>query len=101
MVEVHFYGKLRRYSPESQMDRDSVIFVELKSGDTVRTVLERLGIPLEELFHIFLNGEILLTGNSMAPWLRYRFVKGQGLDTPLKDGDRLGLFGRDMPMLVV
>ena len=101
MVEIHFYGKLRRYSPEPRMDRESVVFLELRPGDTVRTVLQKLGVPSDEVFQVFLNGKILLTGNSMAPWLRYPFAEGQGLDTPLKDGDRLGLFGRDMPMLVV
>ena len=101
MVQIYFYGKLRRYSPQPRMDRESVLHVELQPGETVRSVLQRLGIPESEVFHVFLNGRLLVTGNSMAPWLRYPSFKGQGLDTPLKDGDRLGLFGRDMPMLVV
>lgn len=100
-VEVHFYGKLRRYSGQPRLDRESVVRIELQPGDTVKSVLERMGVPLEELFQVFLNGKILITGNSMAPWLRYPMAGNQGLDTPLKDGDRLGLFGRDMPMLVV
>jgi hypothetical protein len=76
-------------------------------GETVGSVLERLGVRTEEIAHIFLNGALLTTCNSMAPWLRYQRVREDvptcepNLDTPVQDGDRLGLFGRDMAMLVV
>jgi len=107
MVEVHLYGKLRRYALDPRPDRDSVAWLEWQPGETVATVLERLGISPEEVCHIFLNGALLATHNSMAPWLRYRQaregVPGRdlGLDTLVRDGDRLGLFARDMALLVV
>ncbi len=101
MVEVHFYGKLRKYSGQPRMDRESVVRTEVQPGETLGKLLERLGVPLDEVFQVFLNGKLLMTGNSMAPWLCYECAEGEGWDTPLKDGDRLGLFGRDMPMLVV
>ncbi len=107
MVEIRLYGKLRRFGPDPRGDRETVIPLELKPGETVGGALARLGIPLEEVAHIFLNGRLLTTCNSMAPWLRSQRVREDvptcepSLDHPLRDGDRLGIFGRDMAMLVV
>jgi hypothetical protein len=80
-----------------------VVRLELQPGETVETVLERLGISPAEVYHIFLNGAILSTRNSMAPWLRYQEagVFDRGLDAPMEAGDRLGLFASDMALLVV
>ena len=102
MVDVHLYGKLRRYAVDSRPDRESVVSLEPQPDETVGTTLERLGIPPAEVCHVFLNGALLSTRNSMAPWLNYRQVsEGKGLDTPVRVGDRLGLFARDMALLVV
>jgi len=46
----------------------------LALGDTVQSVVARLGIPLDDLKLVFVNGV-------HAP-----------LETPLADGDRVGLF---------
>ncbi len=100
MLEVHLYGKLRRYAPDARPDRESVVRLAPNPDETVRTALERLHIAPEEVYHVFLNGKLLATRNSMAPWLRYQQAAG-GLDTPLELGDRLGLFARDMALLVV
>ena len=103
MVEIHLYGCLRRYAPDSRPNRESVVRLEPQPGDTVRDTLERLGIPSTEVYHVFLNGALLFTHNSMAPWLGYQQpgTSAQGLDTPVQSGDRLGLFARDMGLLVV
>jgi len=107
MIEVHLYGKLRRLAPDPRGDRDCVIQLEARPGETVGSVLERLSIRTEEVAHIFLNGKLLTTCNSMAPWLRYQRTREDvptcelNLDYPVKDGDRLGIFGRDMALLVV
>jgi molybdopterin converting factor small subunit len=102
MVEVYLYGRLRRFAADPRPSQDSVVRLEPQLGETVRTTLERLGISPDEVFHVFLNGALLSTHNSMAPWLRYRRVgKGKGLDTPVQAGDRVGLFARDMALLVV
>jgi hypothetical protein len=101
MVEVHLYGKLRRHAPASRASGKSIVSMEARSGGTVRTALEKIGIAPDEVFHIFLNGSILRTQNSMAPWLKYQEARGTGLDTPIQNGDRLGLFARDMALLVV
>ena len=42
-----------------------------------------------------------MTHNSMAPWLEYQRMEGQGMDTFVRDGDRLGLFASDMALLVL
>jgi hypothetical protein len=102
-VEIHLYGSLRRYAPDPRPDRESVVRLEPQPEETVETVLERLGISPAEVYHIFLNGAILTTRNSMAPWLRYQEASSydRGLDAPVGAGDRLGLFASDMALLVV
>ncbi|HDQ70758.1 MAG TPA: hypothetical protein ENN19_01535 [Chloroflexi bacterium] len=102
MLEIHLYGSLRRYAPDPRPDRESVARLELHPEETVGTMLERLSISPDEIYHIFLNGALLSTRNSMAPWLKYqKSYVSKGLDTPVQAGDRLGLFARDMGMLVV
>ena len=82
MIEVHLYGKLRRFSENSDPKSQSVALAGWQFGDTVGRVIERLGIPLQELgTNIFLNG-------------RYA-----NLETRIQDGDRLGLFPDDMQLL--
>jgi hypothetical protein len=106
-MDVHLYGRLRRYAPQSRRDRDSVVRPTPRPEETVRTLLERLGIAPEEVAHVFVDGQLLLTHNGMAPWLGYPQAQPNaadrvgGLDTPLRSVDRVGLFGRDMALLVV
>jgi hypothetical protein len=101
MLEIHLYGKLRRHAPDARASGESVISLEPRADETVRTALERVGIVPDEVYHVFLNGAILRTQNSMAPWLRYQEAEGSGLDSRVADGDRLGLFASDMALLVV
>ncbi|MEE8391905.1 MAG: hypothetical protein V3S14_14060 [Anaerolineae bacterium] len=107
MIEIQLYGSLRRYAPDSRPDQESVVRLEPQSGETVGTALERLGISPADICHVFLNGALLSTRNSMAPWLKYQKVQGaseqvsQGLDMPVQSGDRLGLFAHDMGLLVI
>jgi uncharacterized protein YbcC (UPF0753/DUF2309 family) len=102
VVEIHLYGNLRRYVSDPRPDRESVARLEPQPEETVRTALERLGISPDEIYHVFLNGTLLSTRNSMAPWLKYQESRaGQGLDTSVQEGDRLGLFARDMALLLV
>ncbi len=101
MIDVHLYGSLRRHAPNPDPTGDSVIHLKPRPGETVRTALERLGISPSEVYHIFLNGALVSTNNSMADLLKYRRSQSHGLDVPLRPGDRLGLFAHDMAMLVV
>ncbi|MCR4406232.1 MAG: hypothetical protein NUW24_04830 [Anaerolineae bacterium] len=106
-IEVHLYGSLRRYAPDPRPDRECVVRFTPGPEETIETVLERLGIPAAELGHVFLNGSLLATCNAMAPWLRYQqaqanvFNRERALDILLGANDRLGLFPREMAMLVV
>lgn len=82
MIRVHLYGKLRRFADNSDPTSQSVAPVPWQPGDTVARIVERLGVLLTELgSNIFLNG-------------RYA-----NLESPVQDGDRLGLFPDDMQLL--
>jgi molybdopterin converting factor small subunit len=82
MIDLHLYGKLRRFAPDSDTRSKSVLRIGHESGDTVRSIVARLGIPLEELgSNLFVNGRYAMLG------------------TPIADGDRVGLFPDDMQLL--
>ncbi len=82
MIEVHLYGKLRRFTDNPDPSRDSIVNVPVKNGDSIETIAQRIGIPLEELgSNIFLNGEY------------------SALERKVSDGDRLGIFPDDMKLL--
>lgn len=82
MIDVHLYGKLRRFAPQGSPNSDSVVSMPHREGDTVGSVVERLGIPEADL------------GANL-------FVDGHYADrrTPVADGARLGLFPDDMQLL--
>ncbi len=104
-IEIHLYGKLRKYAPNPRADRENVLRLTLQPGETIRDVLARADIAEEEVCHIFLNGALFSTHNRMAPWLGYRQAQPNvhqwETDVALKPGDRLGIFGHDMAALVV
>ena len=73
--------------------------------ETLQQLLIRIGIPLEEIYTIFLNSKLLASRSKMAYWMRYQQVNENPLDWKLKvavkAGDRIGIFGRDMAALVI
>ena len=82
MIEIHLYGKLRRFTDNQDPTRDSIVYIPVNSGDTIESITQRIGIPPEEIgVNIFLNGEY------------------SALDRKVKDGDRLGVFPDDMQLL--
>ncbi len=84
MIEVHLYGKLRRFTANQDPSRDSIIYLPVKEEDAIENIIKRIGIPFEEIGpHIFLNGRCF------------------SLEKKVKDGDRLGLFPDDMGMIIV
>lgn len=105
MVEIHIYGKLRRYLKGSQNCEGGVLKVSIQPEETIAELLARLGIPLDEIYNIFLNSRLLATRSQMAYWIRYQQVHDNPLEWKLevavKAGDRIGLFGRDMAALVI
>ncbi len=82
MIEVHLYGKLRRFTDNLDPSRESITKVKTKKDDTIIDIARRIGIPDTELGpNIFLNGEY------------------SALTRRVKNGDRLGLFPDDMVLL--
>jgi hypothetical protein len=82
LIEVHLYGKLRRFSDNLDPTRDSIVNVLVEEADTIEDIIRRIGIPNEEIgSNIFLNGE-------------YSALKRRA-----RDGDRLGVFPDNMQLL--
>lgn len=82
MIEVHLYGKLRRFSENQNPRRVSMVHVPVEECDTIENVIECIGIPMNEIGrNVFLNGEY------------------SQLSRMVRDGDRLGLFPDDMQLL--
>jgi molybdopterin converting factor small subunit len=82
MIKVHLYGRLRRFANEQDPTSDSVLHILVKGEETIEDIIERIGIPREELGrNIFLNGQL------------------SALNREVKDGDRLGLFPWNMSLL--
>jgi hypothetical protein len=105
MVEVRLYGKLRRYGEDRRPNGISRRL--LKAPTTVGSLLQQMGVPREDIAHIFLNGRLLYSISPMALWLRYPEPegrvppKGDVWEAVVQEGDRVALFGRDMALLVV
>lgn len=82
MIEVHLYGKLRRFTDNLDPAKDSIIRLPVKNGDTIEHIIRRIGIPSAELgSNIFLNSEY------------------SALSRKVNDGDRLGIFPDNMQLL--
>ena len=82
MLEVHLYGKLRRFAANRDPAADSVVSVPVKEGDTIKDVLAQIGIPLQEVGrNIFLNWQY------------------SALDRQVHGGGRLAVFPDNMQLL--
>jgi len=82
LIEVHLYGKLRRFTDNLDPTRDSLVNLPVEEGDTIEDIIRRIGIPNEEIgSNIFLNGEY------------------SALRRRVRDGDRLGVFPDNMQLL--
>jgi len=105
MVEIHLYGKLCRYLQKFQTGEGGVLKISVQPQETAAELLARIGIPLDEIYNIFLNFRLLASRSKMAYWMRYQQVNDNPLEWKLevavKAGDRIGLFGRDMAALVI
>ena len=81
-LEIHLYGKLRRFTDNEDPRRQSVLRVSVTRGETIRRILERSGLPVAEVgSNIFLNGEY------------------SSIDRVVEKGGRLGIFPDDMNLL--
>jgi hypothetical protein len=107
MIAIHVYSDLRRYGTEEAPNRPSVLHLPSDKVTTLGELLTHTGITPEEISQIFLNYKLLRTSCTMAPWLGYQVARerlphtGNYLETPVHDGDRIGLFPLKMALLVV
>jgi len=107
MIEIYLYGDLRHYAPGNRASGRAIIALPAQSSETIAALLRRAGIPQAEVAQVFLNGQLLTTACSMAPYLGYVTAQARvpadrsPWETELRDGDRLGLFPARMCMLVV
>ena len=105
MVEIRLYGKLRNLATLDTSIQDGIICLEPQPEDTVAALLDRIGIAGDEIHTIFLNHRLLAARSNMARWMGHQTACADplcwDLDLPVKSGDRIGLFGRDMAALVV
>ena len=64
-----------------------------------------MGIPAEEVYSIFVNHKLLFTRCTQAKWTGHQKARENPFDpdlgVPVTLGDRIGLFGSDMALLVV
>ena len=81
-VQLHLYGKLRKYTENKNPRKESLMEVQVKEGTSIRGILTSNGIPIDEVgSNIFLNGEY------------------SSIDRPVKSDSRLGVFPDDMNLL--
>ena len=81
MIELHLYGKLRRFTATQETQGESVIMVPCQAGECVGDVLTRLGVPHAETSNIFINGALC------------------ALSKNVNNGERVGVFPDDMALL--
>ena len=81
-LDLYLYGKLRRFTGQQVANAESLVQIVVQEGDSIASVLQRLGVPLEEVgSNVFLNRSY------------------SALDRPVHAGDRLAVFPDDMQLL--
>jgi len=105
MVDIRLFGKLGCFVKESEAGHDNLMRIAPRPQETLEQLLARIEIPLDEIYTIFLNSKLLVSRSLMAYRMGYQQVHENPLDwnleVALQEGDRIGLFGRDMAALVV
>jgi hypothetical protein len=105
MVDIGLYGKLRHFVKKPEAGHDNLMRMAPQPEETLQLLLDRIGIPVDEIYTIFLNSKLLASRSLMAYRMGFQQVNEDPLDwnleIALKEGDRIGLFGRDMAALVV
>lgn len=81
MIEVHLYGKLRRFAMNSAVSGDSILELDPTNVGCLADVLSAIGIQPQETSNIFVNGRL------------------SSLTRRVENGDRVGVFPDDMALL--
>jgi hypothetical protein len=82
-VQVLLFGRLRRYGPMAELGGPALLVVDAAPGATIDDLFLAAGVPPSEVATVFLNGRLAETAQTVA------------------DGDRLGIFGKEMGLLYV
>jgi hypothetical protein len=106
VIEVRLFGGLQQYSPDPKSVPGTPLHLPLGDGSTLGQVLDRVGIDLEQVSNVFLNGRLL--PRSVYPITLGYPLAADGplspegyLSVSIKPGDRLGIFPRNMGSVVV
>lgn len=106
MIEIRLFGNLRRYVQGTRSASDTIVYLPAAETSTVGQVLARIGIDPAEVSHVFVNGR-LLPRAAYPITLGYPLAAGQPLTpeghwgTAVQEGDRVGIFPRNMGVVVV
>lgn len=82
-IDVWLYGPLAKYAGEQGAPGHGHLVVELPDGSTMRDLMARIGLPLDEKAMTFVNGNLTDTPGLFAD-----------LQRVLVDGDRVAFFHR-------
>jgi len=84
-VLVKLYGKLKENLKKSDLDESLPLSINIDPGEVhyVYDILEKFALTEEELSHIFVNSKYC------------------GIDKKVNNGDRVGLFPKNMALLFV
>lgn len=106
MIEVRLFGSLQQYSSDPTSVPGTPQHLPLGNGTTLGQVLDRVGVDLDEVSNVFVNGQLL--PRSVYPiTLGYQLaadgpLSPEGyLNAPVQPGDRVGIFPRKMASVVV
>ena len=105
MIEVRLFGEFRQYNT-SKAPSGTAIYLPAGKEETVGQVIAHFGIDPDAVGNVFLNGR--LVPRSVYPIMLGYPLTAQVplapeayLNTPVRCGDRLGLFPRTMSLVVV
>lgn len=106
VIELRLFGSLQQYSPEPTSVPGTPLHVPLGDGSTLGQVLDQVGVDIDEVSNVFVNGRLL--PRSIYPiTLGYQLaadgpLSPEGyLSAPVQQGDRVGIFPRKMASVVV
>lgn len=104
MVEIHLYGNLRSQVLNNLLAGESILELSLEGSDTVESIINRLGVKPDQISTIFVNSKIFVTRSNKS--MVYGFIQvgddplAWDLSLAVEHGDRIGIFGNDMPLIV-
>ncbi len=81
MLRIHLYGLLRRLVKDSRPDEDTILNLEARENENFEQLVDRLGLNSAEIGDCFINGRLASDSS------------------PVKDGDRIGLFPFNMRLI--